>query len=301
MARYCFYCGRELKTGEKCGCRSASQHDPPNPAQPKASVNPETNRQNSLFRRIIRFFNPFDSRSQGPRPYTRTAGAKTPKQRQYQSFRLDRKAGSQVWRQMLGFMTRPADAIMQSDRDGSTLMSLTLLALLGLSGGLFLIIGIRQPQLQLILSLNMATAAVSVAPQSYWFLFIQGFGMALAGTLLLVLTYHLTLRAVFRTAVSFVRLLVSLSPAFLFTALFLVASLLVLPGSVFSALMMLVAGFGVSAVAQYLIVRRLTSFDDNRCFILVAFVLLIDTSILALLLNLSLPVLNVLLDYSTVF
>jgi len=259
------------------------------------------NRQNSLLRRIIRFFNPFDGRSQGPRPHTSTTRGKIPKQQQYASFRLDRKAGSQVWRQMLGFMTRPADAIMQAEHDGGVLLSLVLLALLGLSGGLFLIIGIRQPQLKLILSLNMATAAVSITAQSYWFLFIQGFGIALAVTLLLVLTYHLALRVVFRSAVSFVRLLVSLSPAYLFTALFLVASLLVLPGSVFSALMMLVAGFGVSAVAQYLVMRRLTSFDDNRCFILVAFVLLIDTSVLALLLNLSLPVLNVLLDYSAVF
>jgi hypothetical protein len=301
MARYCFYCGRELNTGEKCGCRTASQHDQPDLSQHKTAPKKKISRQNSLFRRIIRFFNPFDGRNQGPRPHARTTGAKAPKQRQYQSFRLDRKAGGQVWRQMLGFMTRPADAILQADREGGALLSLTLLVLLGLAGGLFLIIGIRQPQLQLILSLNTATAAVGSAARSYWFLFIQGFGMALVVALLLVLTYHLALRAVFRTAVSFIRLLISLSPACLFMALFLVASLLVLPGSVISALMMLVAGFGVSAVAQYLVMRRLTGFDDNRCFILVAFVLLIDTSVLALLLNLSLPVLNVLLDYSAVF
>ncbi|MDW7659700.1 MAG: hypothetical protein SCM11_21225 [Bacillota bacterium] len=301
MARFCFYCGRELKTGEKCGCRTASQHEQPNLSQHKTATKPEKNRQNSLFHRLVRFFNPFAGKSQGPRPYVQPTQKKTSKQRQYQSFRLDRMTKSQVWQQMRTFMTRPVDAIEQADREGSVLLSLTLLALLGLSGGLFLVIGIRQPQLQMILSLNSATASAGSAAQSYWFLFIQGFGMGLVVALLLVLTYHLALRAVFRTAVSFVRLLISLSPACLFMALFLVASLLVLPGSVFSAFMMLVAGFGVSAIAQYLVMRRLTSFDDNRCFILVSFVLLIDTSILALLLNLALPVLNVLLDYSVVF
>lgn len=300
MARYCFYCGRELKPGEKCGCRTAARQDQSIPTQ--ASQRPKTgktrvNRQDGLFRRIVRFFNPFAGQAQTRQPGHNAAAPKAKKTGQ--PFRLNQK-DRQIWRQIVAFLTRPADTISLAGQAGSALLPLVLLLLLGLAGGLFLIIGIRQPQLQMILSLNTATATAGSVRQSDWFLLIQGFGMSLAVALLIALTYHLALRIVFHTVFGLSRLVTALSPAFLYLALFLIAALPVLPGSVFSALMMLVTGFAVSAITQYLVMRRLTNFDDNRCFYLVALVLFIDTGFLALLLNLSLPILNALLDQSVV-
>lgn len=304
MARYCFYCGRELKPGEKCGCRTAAQQDQPTPTQapqrPKTGKN-RVNRQDGLFRRIVRFFNPFAGQAQTRQPGHNAAAPKAKKTGQtFRPGQKDRQIWRQIWHQVVAFVTRPADAIALAGQAGSALLPLVLLLLLGLAGGLFLIIGIRQPQLQMILSLNTATATAGSIRQSDWFFLIQGFGMSLAVALLLVLTYHLALRIVFHTVFGLSRLVSALSPAFLYLALFLIAALLVLPGSVFSALLMLVAGFAVSAITQYLVMRRLTSFDDNRCFYLVALVVFIDTGILALLLNLSLPILNALLDQSVV-
>lgn len=300
MARYCFYCGRELKPGEKCGCRTASQQDQPQTAQASQNPKPDkarVSRQNSLFRRIVRFFNPFAGQTQKTQRVRSTAAPKAKKTGQ--PFRLSQN-DRQVWHQVVALLTRPADALSSVSQAGGALLPFVLLLLLGLAGGLFLIIGIRQPQLQMILSLNTATATAGSVRQSDLFLLIQGFGMSLSFALLLVLTYHLALRTVFQTVFGLSRLLTALSPAFLYLALFLIAALLVLPGSVFSAFMILVAGFAVSAITQFLVMRHLTRFDDNRCFYLVALVLFIATGILALLLNLSLPILNALLDQSVV-
>lgn len=129
---------------------------------------------------------------------------------------------------------------------------------------------------------------------------MQGFGINLAGSLLLVLIYQLALRYLFKQPIGYMRLLAGLSPASLYFALFLLLSLLSLPASIFSAAMMVLTGFIVSALAQFLAIRQLSGFDDNRSFILVTFVILVFTGILALLLNLSLPALSALLGQSVI-
>lgn len=276
MARYCFYCGRALKSGEKCGCRSSVKE---NQAQPQSA------KKTGWSERIKRFF-------QSARPVKNKTG--------FRSFRLRRKPDLQLGKRFMFYLTRPADAAGQVTTAADTYIAILLLLIIAVLGGLFLISGLRQPQLMLILSLNTATASANTITQSYWFMFVQGFGFCLAIPPLLVLLYQIVLKTVFRIQLGFTAILTSFNPSLFFTGLFLLAGLFALASSVFSSLLTLIAGFAAAVLLQYLALRQISRLDGNRCFLLIIFVQILLTSILALLFNLALPVLSALLDHSVV-
>lgn len=180
------------------------------------------------------------------------------------------------------------------------LASILILALYGVTGGLFLNMATRQPHLKALFSLNTATAVGRQSPGTFLFLFIQGFGINLAASLLLVLIYHLSLRYVFHRPTGYMKLLHSLCPSVLYFSVFVLSGLLTLNRSPFTALLMAVAGFAVAAVIQFLSLKQLTGLEDNRSLMLISFVMLVFSSILALMFNLSLPVLNALLDQTAI-
>jgi len=325
MARYCFYCGRQLNPGEKCGCRAAggTNHDQQTQQTQQAQQTQQTKQTTSnqgkqnhaagqksnptqakWYQRLVQFFNPFSSRGKGsPAHSARSAGPKKQQnrtRRPFQPIRFNRQTFFTALQQAGQYLIRPADRIRMAVTSGSNLSVLVILIVKGILGGIFMLTAVRQPHLQAILSLNIATVNSGWNFGSQLFLFIQGFGIDLAANLLLVLLYYLVLRYVFRRPAGFRQLLCGLSPAFLYLSIFMLGGLMTLAGSLFSALLMLAAGFAFSTVAQYLAIRQMTGFDDNRNFILTGFVLLIYSSVLSLLLNLSLPVLNALLDQSAV-
>ncbi len=276
MARYCFYCGRALKSGEKCGCRTSVKEKQ---AQPQPAIKP------SWSERIKRFF-------LSARPVKNKTG--------FRSFRLRRKPDLQLGKHFMLYLTRPADAAGQITTAADTYIAILLLLLVAGLGGLFLISGLRQPQLMLLLSLNTATASASTITQSYWFMFVQGFGFCLATVLLLVFLYQIVLKAVFRIPLGFTTILTSFNPSLFYAGLFLLAGLFALASSVFSSILTLVVGFAAGVLLQYLALRQISRLDGNRCFLLIIFVQILLTSILALLFNLALPVLSALLDHSVV-
>ena len=343
MARYCFYCGRQLSAGEKCGCRNTGKTSQSQQTQTSQSTQQsQQNEQNrgsqqnrggqqqkqqarpghaeqasgqaktagrqprNLWRRLVAFFNPFA----GPTGRTAAAGRNKAGGSPRQTAQAANSRGKSGWpdRQALTaalyqagrYFVRPVERIRQTVQSGSRTAVLVILLLNGITGGFFLVLAAAQPHLQAVLSLNIAVVNNGTRFISQLFLFIQGFGISLAANLLLTLLYQLVLRYVFHQPAGFMRLLNSLSPAVFYSTLFLLGGMLTLMGSPFSALLMAAAGFALSALAQYLAMRQLTGFDENRSFILISFVLLIYAGVLSLLLNLSLPVLNALLDQSAV-
>jgi len=320
MARYCFYCGRELNTGEKCNCRSTSsgshtaeksQSAPgsgsgtgpgasaASGARPAASVKKE-----SIFKRILNAINPFASGgSSRPAAASKAKQPHPPKARPTAQPKQPLSLHSVLagLQQFGAYITRPADSVRSSLHKANRRFVMIILLLQGICGGLFLLVAASRPMVRALLSLSNATASGSINFANGLFLFVQGFGVAIVATLLLSLLYNLTLKYLYRHPVSFQDLLAVLSPATLYFTVFLLAALLTLASSVFSALMLIVAGFAVSAIAQYLAVREIGGTDDNRSFVLVTFVMLIYTSVLSLVLNLSLPMLLALLESTVVF
>lgn len=88
----------------------------------------------------------------------------------------------------------------------------------------------------------------------------------------------------------------SFVPVIFYLALFLLLAIFSLSTIPISSLMLLAAGLAVATVALYLALRQLTNFEENRCFVLVTFILVVFTSILATVISLAMPVFTALLD-----
>ena len=337
MARYCFYCGRQLNSGEKCGCRAAgnggqtAQTGSDNrPGKDTQGANDDARQakgrqdgsarqptgqtsrfaakkvKSSWYQRLVTAFNPWAKTS--AHPGTAGSGYKAQQGRpasagshkQTGASHFDHRSLLNGLRTAGSYFIRPADRISQAVRSENRTASLLILTLNGIAGGMFLIMATRQQHLRVLFSLNTAIAVGNQSIGTAVFLFFQGFGISLAASLLLFLIYHLALRYIFHHPTGYIKLLHSLSPSVLYFAVFVLAGLLTLGRSPFTAILMGMAGFAVATVAQFLALKQLTGFEDNRSLILICFVMLVFSSILALLLNLSLPILNALLDQTGV-
>jgi hypothetical protein len=319
MARYCFYCGRELTSGEKCTCRSgdkASASGPsvagtptggPSSGKSASSGTRGQHRSGSPIQRFFQAFNPFSaagSTQQSARSKPKKAGrpaAGQPKTATRANQQITLQSLWQAVRQFGSYLSHPADSVRTAVKSGSRRFTLVVLLLQGICGGFFLLAATSQPLLFSLLMLNFASFTGSIGLTYGISLFVQGFAISIAAGLLMGLLYYLVLRFLYRHPVAYLDLLTSFSPACLYFTLFLLLGALTLSSSFFSAILLLVAGFAVAAIAQYLAISQVAGFDNNRSFILVTFIMLIYTSILSFLLNLSLPVLNALLEQTKVF
>ena len=325
MARFCFYCGRELSSGEKCNCRSTGKthtssaapgsgsagnvHAQSTGSSKASAAGKRTGRQikGNVFKRFFNAFNPLASGSANRANATGNARG-TGKRTTGQAYKAQPVRNPLTWKHALlsirrfgHYLASPTDSIRESVRGGNGRTVLLILLFQGFCGGFFLFAASGLPLIRSLLSLSMATLSSDSNPTISFFIFFQGFGISIAATLMLVLLYQLALRFLYRSPAPFFTLLSGFSPASLYFSIFLLAGALTLSSSIFSAFLLALAGFAIATAAQYLAVSEISGFDKNRSFMLVTFVMLIYTSVLSLLLNLSLPFLKVLLDQTTVF
>lgn len=289
MARYCFYCGRELKPGEKCDCRQrhststsrsgSTENDHKNKGKHAATVSSSS--KSSRQRPFKSIFTSFTSRqsqnarkpgSQGPGPLSRGLGI----------------VGS--------FMTRPVEHIRISARENSTQPIMAFVIFHSLAGGLLLLLAAEQNLLADFLSLNFVTAQIGNSFLSRLFIFIQGAGIFLISTLLLVFLYQFVLRYMLKKAIGFTRIFAGLSPANFYSGIFLLFAALLVRGSFFSALMMLAVSLAMHILVQSISLAAVSGLDDNRVFIVIATVLMLFAGIVALMFNMALPVIDALLE-----
>jgi len=199
--------------------------------------------------------------------------------------------------QYLRYLTRPVDSIRQAVQyqNSSRLLLLTLIHA-GL-GGLTLLRIQQLGTLDLLLQLTQIQLAAHPFVAGL-FLFIQGAGIALVFDWLLILVTHLTLQYVFKAAYALNRVAVSFVPVIFYLALFQLLALFSLTKVPVASLLTLAAGLAIALLVLYLAVRQLTGFDENRCFVLVTFVIVVFTSLVSLVVNLAMPVLMLLLEQS---
>jgi hypothetical protein len=321
MARFCFYCGRALADGEKCNCRSdgraertASQtagqpsggRSSGSPAGAKAgAAGGSTQSGNSAtasrprpavstFAEKARVF----FQSVNPFAASGKSRAGNDQRRNARRTSLSWAGIRQTLRHLAQYLLRPAESARLAAQETERQPVLLVLTIQAMAGGFFLLAAARQSVMQALLSLNIASVQESVGFINGLFIFVQGFGVSLASSLLIVLLYHLALRYLFRQQTSFRQLLAALSPAFLYAAVFLLAALFALAASIFNAVMLLFVGFAIGAVLHFLALRKVAGLEEDRILTLVIFVLVLFTGIMAILLNLSLPVLRILVDQS---
>ncbi|MBP1757555.1 MAG: hypothetical protein H6Q62_411 [Firmicutes bacterium] len=351
MARYCFYCGRELATGEKCNCRvhqaagtagptgttSGSSYDAgpdkasatkpsqtgtgPDRTQSSASsagasagsagaagsatgqTAPKSKAKSAqkpsawaqFKARHVKAPHPKRSRgqgfNQGPKGTKRYKGAKG----SGRGPSIDRAALLAGVLHFGRYLARPVEAIRQSVQYANTTRLLAFLLVHAALGGLTALMVSRQGTFDVLMQLTVVGSADNAVLESV-FLFCQGVGLTLTLDLMLILITHLTLRYVFRAGFTFNRIATSFVPVIFYRALFMLLALFSLTTIPISSLLTLSAGMAVSSVALYLALRQLTNFEENRCFMLLAFIMLVFTSVLTMILSLAMPVIKVLLD-----
>ena len=302
MARYCFYCGRELDSDEKCTCRttgtstgssanpgSARTAPPPPPSSPppKSSTpppkakpsSPPKSKKPGFFQSLLGFF-------AGP--------AKPPKRPGPSASKAPGKPGSPVvfLRTRLteagGFFTRPASTIRRvaAGRSLGVPVFFVLLqavvsagAALALSGkatmegflAFLLTGGIGRTSA----ATDLAAGGALVAPFVFASVVVQA--LVLAGILALALRFLL------RTPVPFVRVFSALGPpAFYGTVLTLLALLSSL-GATIPATHLLLAGLVLGFIALFVGLQPATGQSEDRLLMLLVFSLFLYYAFLSLL------------------
>ncbi len=311
MARYCFYCGRELAVSERCNCRAKSNSSTSsNSAQSSSGAQagqadgttyghaPKSSRLKGFFQA----FNPFASSSSqaAGQSKSNTQSSRTRKTRKTREPLSSRHLIS-IAKDFFTYLTHPVNSISKSIQGRERKTVLLTLLFQGVIGGLFMLTAVNQPFIRTLLTLNIASLSGSFGIAGSIFLFVQGFGIVIAATLLLALLYQLMLRFLYRKPLPYLDILSAFTPSCLYFALFLTLSMLSVSTSFFSAVMLILAGFAVAALAQNMAVRQLSSLDENKSFMLVVFAMLIYSSLLSMLFNLSMPVITALLEQPAVY
>jgi hypothetical protein len=318
MARYCFYCGRELASGEKCTCRSQAAggshqeqarqaHNSQGSSQAKGSSQGKGSQARSSSATGQSGPKAGSTRTKGPSFWSRFQSATTksqpfgPKKTPPGSFgqkkALDTAAILAGFSQYLRFLTRPVDSIRQAVQYLNPHRLLVVALVHAVLGGLALLRVDQLGTLDLLLQLTQIQLAGHPFVAGL-FLFIQGAGMALVCDGLLILVTHLTLQYVFKTPYALTRVAASFVPVIFYLALFQLIALMSLTPVPVASLLTLAAGLAIALLVLYLVIRQLTGFEENRCFVLVTFVIVVFTSLLSLVFNLAMPVLTLLLEQS---
>lgn len=374
MARYCFYCGRELQTGEKCNCRhhqqtrsadnskqasdrqqtessgKSSEKGSAGQTSANASSSTSDSRQASgtassgykktapkkdgkragqsfvlFWQQIKNYFSSSGRASKNKQTAyghqtrqstgrssshnahsSRTYYRNTSQTGSKQSFtragarRRSNASLSEKARKIALYFIQPVDQMREIAAQRTAQPVLQLVFFHAFAFGMFFLLATDQQHLRMVLGLNVASAQQGNSLMVRLFLLIQGIGMGAAGYLLHVFIYQLLLRYVFRQAYAYRQLLTGLSGACFFSGVFILGGVFLLSGSFFSAFLMLLTGFAVTLLMQRIALHEISGLDENRLLMLTILAAMIFTSVIALFLNLSLPVLDILLEQSIV-
>lgn len=288
MARYCFYCGRELEPGEKCDCRHHQES-----RRTQANKQETGSSSGSSARKASA-----DTRQKRKKRPLKQSRCTPPRQSQKKAPPLQTAALRERLRDALKhagrLLSQPAEQVQRYALGVGHRGVPFFLILLGTMSGLLTVQASEQIYLKTIFGLSIVSAQFGGQLSSRLFLFIEGAGIGLSLFLLHTLIYHLLLRYVFRQAFSFHRLVSALSPSGFFSALFLLAGSLMLAGSFINTLLMVAAAIVIAVLIQSTALRQATALTDNQILILTATALFMLLSLFAMILNLSLPVLEAL-------
>lgn len=199
--------------------------------------------------------------------------------------------------QYLRYLTRPVDSIRQAVQYLNPHRLLVVSLIHAALGGLAMIRIDQIGTLDLLLQLTQVQLGANPFIAGF-FMFIQGAGVALVFDWLLILVTHLTLQYVFKAPYALTRVAASFVPVIFYLALFQLLALMSLTLVPVASLLTLAAGLAIALLVLYLAIRQLTGFDENRCFVLVTFVIVVFTSLVSLVVNLAMPVLMLLLEQS---
>jgi hypothetical protein len=301
MARYCFYCGRSLQSGEKCNCRSTGGSDsgptgtaeqttrqqaqesaPKNESQSKEK--PKNNTTNNTRtkepdRSTSSAKSTGSTRSASSTSSTRsTRPAKSATERKAEFLR--RLPALLATLQKVGkYVLRPVDAIRESVQKPSIRRAIGFIVFQSVLSGLLLLTAAGSPALAFLFGSGKSATNPSL-------LFLEGTVLSAAAFMLLCLAYSLLLRYLHRQNFRFLTLLEALSPVSLYIGLFQLLALFSLRTSLISAAILILFGLGLSLLVQFFAMRKLTNMEENQLVMLVFSTSFLTASIVGLVIGL---------------
>ena len=276
MARYCFYCGRELKDYEKCDCRNrtyvagegrgSASTPPPEPAKPQAEYEDGASREEPSggWR--------YEGETGSTGPRTRESRAK-----RVASSRTTTRDRRQTLLSFFSFFARPADA-MAADLSPGWTPSHTLWVSLSL-----LLSGILYSLFNRSLTVLLGGQAVKIPLGTLLLSWLTGFALVALVLLLYTLTLWLLSRFLFRQGgLPFLHTLTAGKAAWKYLSLFLGLALpsLFTGGAVYGLTLVLM-GLVFAVVVHARQVAALTHLDENRTWQLTYLSIIIFAGILS--------------------
>lgn len=307
MARYCFYCGRALSPGEKCTCREDSRKktDSADGSDQQAShakttesfskKDPATGSQANK-----RASSSWAEKLNQQREKNRTARAKAAagvKPRSKPIFRKpDKMAVFASLQQFIRFFTKPADTVRQAVQFADRRKAVILLTVEGLTGGILMAALAAKDEISGLFQLTIIQTGSRSAILNGLFLFMQGVSLVLSLHLILAALLYFLLKIFVRQPVDFTRLISSISPISFYSAMFLLMSSMAMRGSMFYAVMLLVACFGMTMMMMFITLRQLCQIEENRAAGLTALLMTAYAAVISLMISQIAPVLKTLFD-----
>lgn len=277
MAKICFYCGKELTAGERCGCRTTDSGNTDNPTS-SASADSKNSKRNNTDDRAKKAREEQSKRAKEQAGYYRQTNKKARTKFNWQTFllrlmttsgyesndKLPRKIGYSILQSLL----RPVTAIDTFVQRQDFSLSIFYLVLFSLTAGL----------------------AVCRFYGFSLLMFIEGSLLGAAIALILNGLFILVLRFLSRMRFSFRQILSAFScPAIFFSIFFLFAA--TGRSSIISFVLTMIAGVTVGAIFHFLAIKSLTRQTTEQVAVNVALVYVVFYSIVGIILNLVSPVL----------
>ncbi len=309
MARYCFYCGRALSPGEKCTCREDSrkktdsatgsdqQSGHAGSTDYSGNKNTTGKRQERSSAKIswIDRFKQQRARSQAAKARAQASSGNKPKPRPV-FHRPDKMAVFASIQQLIRFFSKPADTVRQAVQYADRRKAVILLGIESLTGGFLLAALSGKAEINGLFQLTIVQTGSRSAAINNLFLFMQGVSLVLSMHLILASLLYFLMKIFVRQPVDFTRLISSISPISFYSALFLFMSAMAIRGSMFYAVMLLVACFGMTMMMMFITLRQLCQIDENRAAGLTALLMTAYAAVISLMISQIAPVLKTLFD-----
>ncbi|NCC84469.1 MAG: hypothetical protein EOM03_10130 [Clostridia bacterium] len=318
MARYCFYCGKELGAGERCSCRTAGSSayrpefhqqnqaaegsaDRAKPASDTAgpTADPKQSADTTAQAKSANKFKAFwqDKKSAfktdaAARKQARTArsGGNSFKQGRFNQERLKQGALtglSGAFTFLHSLFTKPTEVISGARKAGRVRL-LVVYLLEAMIFSLLVLTFVRYSNLTRIAMLREpdASAVIIWDPLST---IIRGFSTAIIVSTLRVLISMLIFRFVGRQRLSFETLLRAYLPGTYYEIIVMLLAVFFVAGSGLQALVMLLAAFALRSVVDTLSLKATVQLSEDRLLVQSSIIYIAVFLALALLINFSVP------------
>ncbi len=285
MARYCFYCGVQLATGERCSCRTKNgsaynpdfhqQHtteesapETPPPSEKKAEKNP--------FRR---FQNAGHAGGSTKKNYRKPKSEKS----------FDPINVRNIFRRLLKFMhkffTRPTEVIR--DAQSASLRSMIVVGLLeAIAFGLMILTFVRFSNITRMVFVDLSTEAFR---RQLFLSMSRGFVAAIVLTIMRVLISMVVLRFVGQQNLSCSRLWRAFLPGTYYEILIMFVAIFFVAGTGLQAIAMLLCAISARTMIDTLSLKEIVSLSMDRLLLQGLVIHVVVYLLLAAILNFSVP------------